>query len=118
MQRRRRRAPGKASGASLAITPLLPHYRSFEDFVDKRKVAFRTNDVHAQREAAASGMGIATLAGAVADEDNRVERVPREEPPERPLWLLVHPHIPRAVGVGVVIDHLADIFAKDARFAC
>ena len=103
-------------GYSAALAHL-PHHRWFEDYVGERMVGFRTNDVHAQREAAAAGIGIAMLPCAIADEDNRLERVPGDEPPERPLWLLVHPDIRRSAAVGVVIDHLADIFAKDARFA-
>jgi len=95
----------------------LPHHRWFEDFVAERTVAFRTNDVHAHREAAAAGVGLAMLPCAIADHDARLVRIAGYEPPARPLWLLVHPDVRRSSAVGVVIDHLAEIFANDARFS-
>ena len=95
----------------------LPHHRWFEDLVAERMVAFRTNDVHAHREAAAAGIGVAMLPCAIADHDTRLARIAGHEPPARPLWLLVHPDIRRSSAVGAVIDHLAEIFANDARFS-
>jgi DNA-binding transcriptional LysR family regulator len=94
----------------------LPHHKWLEDFAGDRPVAFRTNDVHAQREAAASGIGIAMLPCAIAKDDRRLVRVGGHEPPARPLWLLVHPDIRRSSAVSAVIDHLVEIFASDTRF--
>lgn len=95
----------------------MPHHRWFEEFVAGRQVVFRTNDVHTHREASASGIGIAMLPRALADSDRRLARIAEYEPPERPIWLLVHPDVRRSPAVGTVIDHLTALFASDDRFS-
>jgi DNA-binding transcriptional LysR family regulator len=101
-------------GPSLAH---LPHQRWLEEQVGTRAVALRTNDVHAQLAAVASGLGVAMLPCALADRDPRLVRIAGDGPPARPLWLLVHPDIRRSAAVTVVIDHLVALFAQDGRFA-
>jgi len=95
----------------------LPHHRWFEEHVGTRTVVMRTSDVYAQTAAAAAGVGVAMLPCALADDDPRLVRLSGNEPPARPLWLLVHPDIRRSAAVTAVIDHVVGLVTDDARFA-
>jgi DNA-binding transcriptional LysR family regulator len=94
-----------------------PHAQWLEAYVDDRKVVLRTSDVQVQIAAARAGIGVAMLPCQPVDDDPGLVRVGDGiAPPERALWLVVHPDLRRSTAVRAVLDHLANLFKNDARF--
>ena len=94
----------------------LPQHRWFEELIDGRRVAMRTNDVFAQCSAAAAGIGIAMVPCSLAQAHRDLIFVDDHRPPDRPLWLLVHPALRRSAAVDAVILHLVTVIGQSPEF--
>ncbi len=77
-----------------------------------RTLVFRSNELVALHQAAATGMGLAVLPRFLGDKDERLALVPVEQPPgARELWLLMHPDLQRSPRFRAVVDYLVAVTA-------
>ncbi|WP_018719108.1 LysR family transcriptional regulator [Arhodomonas aquaeolei] len=81
--------------------------------VGNRPVVFRSSDLLAQQEAAAAGLGAVSLPRFIGDADDRLVRLPQQQPhPSAPIWLVTYPDLFRAPPVAAVMAFLAGIVAE------
>ncbi len=76
--------------------------------------SLRVEDAETLLEAAAAGLGKAVLPRAIAARDPRLVALRLGEPPERPLWLLVHRDMARLARIRAVGDWIARTVAAAA----
>jgi DNA-binding transcriptional LysR family regulator len=92
----------------------LPELKSAEVVVAGADVVFRSNNVNAQVEAVAAGIGIGLLPCFMAERDTRLESVlPGEVEIRRTYWLVLAPTLLRNDTVRVVCSHLAGVMLQE-----
>jgi DNA-binding transcriptional LysR family regulator len=92
----------------------LPELRSAEVVVAGANVVFRSNNVNAQLEAVAAGIGIGLLPCFMAEGDARLEPVlPAQVEVRRTYWLVLAPTLLQAETVRVVCAYLTRIVLQE-----
>jgi len=92
----------------------MPQQRWLDDYVGKRRVILRCDDLSAMHQAALAGLGVAALPhflGAPAETGTLLRRVPVDAPAlHREIWLAVHPDVRRSPRVRAVAEALIALF--------
>lgn len=92
----------------------LPELRTAEDVVEGANVVFRSNNVNAQLEAVAAGIGIGLLPCFMAEGDPRLRPVlPSEIEVRRTYWIVLPPTLLQPDTVHVVCAYLAQVVMKE-----
>jgi DNA-binding transcriptional LysR family regulator len=74
---------------------------------------FRGNSVHAVRDAAAAGLGVAVLPHFFARREPRFRLLADDVLGSRTLTLVVHPALTQVARVRAVIDFLVEVITRD-----
>lgn len=91
----------------------LPELRSVDIAADGANIAFRSNNVCAQLEAVAAGIGIGLLPCFMAGNDDRLHPIlPAEVEVRRTYWLVLAPTLLQAETVRVVCTYLAQMIKE------
>lgn len=82
----------------------VPQQRWLVEFVGDRPLNLLTGDFHSQRAAAEAGLGIALLPVAMGERSAALIRAAKDQPPPRPVWLVIHTDLKDAPAVRAVAD--------------
>lgn len=82
----------------------------FEDHIAGRRQIIRSNDMATQFQAARDGWGIALLPHFLGRQAPELTRLDSVRPPDRTLYLLMHPDVRKARRVKVLSEHLVTLF--------
>jgi DNA-binding transcriptional LysR family regulator len=93
------------TGAPSATSPFF-----MGEALEGARVALRCDNPIIQLKAAASELGIAEVACFLGDATHDVVRIWPDEPPARPVWLIVHQDLRRSARIKVVSSAIADSF--------
>ncbi|MFC9357494.1 LysR family transcriptional regulator [Rhodococcus sp. NPDC057014] len=92
----------------------LPELQSAEDIAAKANIVFRTTNLFAQLEAAASGIGLALVPCFLAHYDQRLRPVLHQQVrAQRSFWMVVPARLLNTERVTTVCDHLTDTARRE-----
>ena len=74
-----------------------------------------SNDLHVQRSAAESGLGLVMLPDDIAAQSTNLVRLQGHLPPSQPAWLVIHPDVKNSPAIRVVADAALSLFGKTAQ---
>jgi DNA-binding transcriptional LysR family regulator len=96
--------------------PNLPQKLWLDQHVAQRRYGMRSNDLISLMQAASHGWGIALLPHFLARETKGLQELTTTQgPPDRPLFILMHPDVMRSPRVRLIADELIGQFADSAN---
>lgn len=90
----------------------LPIARQLDDRVSAERIVYRTSSIVGQVEAAAAGLGFATLPCFVGDRNPDVRRVGAPYDIGRALWILTHQDLRQSARVRAFMEYFGDELSK------
>lgn len=93
----------------------MPGYKWLAERVPAERVALRVSEALPMLAAVRSGLGIACLPCALGDRERELVRVPPGIVTRFDVWMVTHEDLLRQKRVRLVVDFLADVFARHAR---